>query len=41
MILDIDTDDGIDLEPCISTLLLIGLLSVFYSIGMNEISPEL
>jgi len=41
MILDIDTDDSIDLQPCISIVLIIGLLTAFYSIGMNEISPEL
>ena len=41
MILDIDTDDGIDLQPCIMTLLIIGLMTAFYTIGMNELSPEL
>ena len=40
MILDIDVDDAIDIEPCIILVLLTGLLTTFYAIIYKDISPE-
>ena len=41
MILDLDVDDTIDLEPCILLTLLLGTMSVAFSLLYSDISPEL
>jgi len=41
MIFDIDIDDEIDLEPCIILTLLLGTMTVAFSLLYSDISPDL
>jgi len=41
MIFDLDVDDEIDLEPCIILTLLLGTMSVAFSLLYADISPDL
>jgi hypothetical protein len=41
MILDLDVDDTIDLEPCIILTLLLGTMSVAFSLLYADVSPDL
>jgi hypothetical protein len=41
MILDLDVDDTIDLEPCIILTLLLGTMSVAFTLLYADVSPDL
>jgi hypothetical protein len=41
MIFDLDLDDDIDFEPCIILTLLIGTMSVAFSLLYADTSPDL
>ena len=41
MILDLDVDDDITLEPCIVLMLLLGTMTVVFSLLYTDTSPEL
>jgi len=41
MIFDIDVDEDVDLEPCIILTLLLGTMSVAFSLLYADISPDL
>jgi|APCry1669188879_1035177.scaffolds.fasta_scaffold219200_1 hypothetical protein len=41
MIFDLDIDDEIDLEPCIILTLLLGTMTVAFSLLYADISPDL
>lgn len=41
MIFDLDIDDEIDLEPCIILTLLLGTMTVAFSLLYSDISPDL
>jgi hypothetical protein len=41
MILDLDVDEDINLEPCVVLTLLLGTMSVVFSLLYVDVSPDL
>jgi hypothetical protein len=40
MIMDVDMGDDIDLQPCMLTTLMVGIIGTLYLLVSGDISPE-